>query len=350
MKDNANKTLKKGKAFRFAHDKEYRERIMRKYKKICEKKYHKEIRALQRELNRLIDERDTTLKKIRKRRWVDIGFVSINETEGLIKIEDKVYYFTEVDYAKRIEDYEDHSRMNSYNTYTTKRHPSALGAGVGGIIGAKKGGLVGGIAGAAIGSKVFSKKETVVTQHEYMEYSYKYNYLVDCDVGARAAVRHGMQQAVSVMSLTDRGITNHIAVACRCGDVVPCRGVRLPCQAAVVGDVVPAVTAVADAHEDATVFQLGDLSLVAANRGATRDLPGETVVVGVHRVVIQRLRRSFSDGGDEHDTPGGGTQSVARAEERCTPRLMFRDDAVVAEDEIGDVFGLSPRLAVIVTV
>lgn len=207
MKDNANKTLKKGKAFRFAHDKEYRERIMRKYKKICEKKYHKEIRALQRELNRLIDERDTTLKKIRKRRWVDIGFVSINETEGLIKIEDKVYYFTEVDYAKRIEDYEDHSRMNSYNTYTTKRHPSALGAGVGGIIGAKKGGLVGGIAGAAIGSKVFSKKETVVTQHEYMEYSYKYNYL---------SVKYSVNGVVNehVYFSTPRWKTNEVAKQC----------------------------------------------------------------------------------------------------------------------------------------
>ena len=177
MKDKANKTLKKGKALRFAYDKEYRERIMRKYKKKCEKKYHKEIRTLQRELDKLINERDSALKKERKRRWVDIGFVSINETEGLIKIEDKVYYFSEVDYAKRVEDFEDHSRMNSYNTYSTKRHPSVLGAGVGGVVGAKAGGLFGGIAGAAIGSKVFSKKEMVVTPHPYMEYSYKYNYL-----------------------------------------------------------------------------------------------------------------------------------------------------------------------------
>ena len=167
----------KDKAYRFAHNEKYRERIMRKYKRICEKKYHKEIKTLQRELDRLIKERETALKKERKRRWVDIGFVSINETEGLIKIEDNVYYFSEVDYAKRIEDYEDHSRMNSYNTYSTKRNPSAFGAGVGGIVGAKKGGLVGGIAGAAIGSRVFSKKETIVTPHPYMEYSYKYNSL-----------------------------------------------------------------------------------------------------------------------------------------------------------------------------
>ena len=167
----------KGKALRFARDEKYRERIMRKYKRICEKKYHTEISNIQKEIKALQTYRARALERERKRRWVDIGFVSINETEGLIKIEDKVYYFSEIDYAKRKEDYEDHSRMNSYNTYTTKRHPSAFGAGVGGIVGAKKGGLAGGIAGAAIGSRVFSKKETIVTPHPYMEYSYKYNSL-----------------------------------------------------------------------------------------------------------------------------------------------------------------------------
>ena len=108
--------------------------------------------------------------------------------------------------------------------------------------------------------------------------------------------------------------------------------------------------AVADAHQDAAVGELGDLSLVAANRGATGDMPSETVVVGVHRVVVQRLRRSFSDGGDEHDASGGGTQSVARAEERGTPGGLSWIDAVVAEDEIGDVFRRSPGPTIIVTI
>ncbi len=197
----------KGKAYRFAHDEQYRERIMRKYKKICEKKYNTEISNIQKEIKALQTYRAKALERERKRRWVDIGFVSINETEGLIKIDEKVYYFSEVDYAKRIEDYEDHSQMNSYNTYSTKRHPSALGAGVGGIFGAKKGGLVGGIAGAAIGSKVFSKKETVVTPHPYMEYSYKYNYL---------SVKYSVNGVVNehVYFSTPRWKTNEVTKQC----------------------------------------------------------------------------------------------------------------------------------------
>ena len=65
-------------------------------------------------------------------------------------------------------------------------------------------------------------------------------------------------------------------------------------------------------------------------------------------MVVERLRGGLADGGHEDDASRGGAQPVARPEERGAPGALLRHDAVVAKDEMGDVHGLRPRLAVVV--
>ena len=77
-------------------------------------------------------------------------------------------------------------------------------------------------------------------------------------------------------------------------------------------------------------------------------MPSLTIVVRVYGVVVKHLLRGLADSGHKDDAPRGGTQSVARAEERSAPGALFGNDAVVAKDEVGDVFWFCPGLSVVV--
>ncbi len=158
-----------------------------------------------------------------------------------------------------------------------------------------------------------------------------------------------MEQAIPVVTLVFGGEVDDIAVASRRGDIVPSRGGRLPGLAAVLGDVVPTVASVTDAHQDTTIDQFRDFGLVAAHRSAARHLPSQAVVVGINSIIVQGLRRAFADGCHEHNATRGSAQSITLAEIRSAPSLVFRDDTVVAKDEMGDVLGLRPNLAVVIT-
>lgn len=130
---------------RFITDPIYRNRIIQNLKNEAEKEKNLKIRKLTNEKQTLIKQRNAEIQKINNLRWTKIGELSVNKTEGKIKINNKEYYFNSIKGAEINALYGSQIISKTREKTTSKKHISVGGALVGGSIGDAPGALIGGV-------------------------------------------------------------------------------------------------------------------------------------------------------------------------------------------------------------